>query len=251
MSARYAIYWAPEESGALGQAGVSWFGRTACKITADARAPLVASSIDACHLAGPGRYGFHATLKAPFRLIEGQEASALHRDLAVFASDRAPVPVGRLMLTWFGPYLVLRPEDDSGGAAAGRLAGDVVETFSRFRAGLSDTEKNRRQPAMLTARQRDHLETWGYPFVFEEYRFHLTLAGPVQDGDMQHKVELAARSVFETALHDLCVIDAVSVFYEPHPGEPLTQQLRCPLSRGHAPRDDPKTDPGPARPSTK
>jgi len=31
----------------------------------------------------------------------------------------------------------------------------------------------------LTARQAKNLERWGYPFVFEEFRFHMTLTGPI------------------------------------------------------------------------
>ena len=30
---------------------------------------------------------------------------------------------------------------------------------------------------MLTPRQRDHLDRWGYPYVMQDFRFHMTLTG--------------------------------------------------------------------------
>jgi hypothetical protein len=34
--------------------------------------------------------------------------------------------------------------------------------------------------AGLSPRQTANLERWGYPYVFEEFRFHMTLAGRIE-----------------------------------------------------------------------
>src|SRR5262249_2220033 len=45
---------------------------------------------------------------------------------------------------------------------------------------LTDADRARRNPARLTPRQRDYLERWGYPYVMEEFRFHMTLTGRLE-----------------------------------------------------------------------
>src|SRR5262249_55850996 len=52
-----------------------------------------------------------------------------------------------------------------------------VRDFDGFRAPLTDADRARRHPSRLTPRQRDYLERWGYPYVMEEFRFHMTLTG--------------------------------------------------------------------------
>ena len=55
------------------------------------------------------------------------------------------------------------------------LADDVVTGFDGFRAPATEAEIARRNPAALTSRQRELLDAWGYPYVLDEFRFHLTL----------------------------------------------------------------------------
>jgi len=44
---------------------------------------------------------------------------------------------------------------------------------------LSATELARRRQAGLTAAQDALLLTWGYPWVLDEFKFHLSLTGPL------------------------------------------------------------------------
>jgi hypothetical protein len=55
------------------------------------------------------------------------------------------------------------------------LTGAVVRASYPWRSPLTAAEIALRRPDALTPRQRDLLTDWGYPFVMEEFQFHLTL----------------------------------------------------------------------------
>lgn len=57
--------------------------------------------------------------------------------------------------------------------------------MDEFRAPLTDADIERRRSAGLTPRQDELMLEWGYPYVLEEFRFHLTLTGALGDGDIQ------------------------------------------------------------------
>lgn len=164
---RYALYFAPPE-GPLAGAAARWLGRDAATGALlpqphPALPPLTTSA---------RRYGFHATLKAPFRLAEGQQPAALCAALDQFAARRQALrqPLRVAMIEGF---LALLPDGEA--QALNTLAAEIVEAFEPFRAPLTAPEVARRNPEALTPRQRLLLERWGYPFVFEGFRFHMTL----------------------------------------------------------------------------
>jgi len=57
------------------------------------------------------------------------------------------------------------------------FAADCVSVFDGFRAPMTPEDRARRNPSKLTSRQCDYLDRWGYPYVMEEFRFHMTLTG--------------------------------------------------------------------------
>ena len=130
-------------------------------------------------VAAPRRYGFHATLKAPFRLADGRDERALADALELFCRTRGPTPVGKLALRVLSDFLVLAPMEPGAVAA---LAADCVRAFDPFRAPSSAEEIERRRPERLTASEKANLDRWGYPYVMEDYRFHLTLTGRLDEG---------------------------------------------------------------------
>ena len=129
--------------------------------------------------ARPRRYGFHATLKPPFRLAPGRRADELATDVGRLAARLAPVRMEALALDRLGRFMALTPRGDAGALAA--LAAAVVTGLDTYRAPLGPDEVARRRPERLSPRQRANLARWGYPFVLEEFRFHLTLTGPLDD----------------------------------------------------------------------
>ncbi|MCU0855258.1 MAG: DUF1045 domain-containing protein, partial [Rhodobacteraceae bacterium] len=59
--------------------------------------------------ATPRRYGFHATLKPPFRLAEGRSAEELRAAVAELAAATSAIRGARLHLQRLGPFLALVP----------------------------------------------------------------------------------------------------------------------------------------------
>ena len=65
------------------------------------------------------------------------------------------------------------------------MAGACVRDLDEFRAPAGEAELARRRKAGLSARQEALLTQWGYPYVFEEFRFHLTLSGRLPEEDVR------------------------------------------------------------------
>ena len=128
-------------------------------------------------IAEPQRYGFHATVKAPFRLAPGTDVDTLDAALASLAATLAPVTLSGLSLTRIGHFLALTPDAPS--PPLQDLAARCVKALDGFRAPLTPEDIARRRPERLTANQRALLDRWGYPYVMEEFRFHMTLTGRV------------------------------------------------------------------------
>ncbi|MBP7241968.1 DUF1045 domain-containing protein [Amaricoccus sp.] len=177
---RFAVYYAPRAESAIARFGTAWLGWDAERGAEieDPEIPGLPAPRSEL-IAMPARYGFHATLKAPFRLAPGATPDALDAALAELAAGLAP-------------FLVPVQMADLGGAAAivargpvpevDRLAGLCVRRLDPFRAPLTPAEMARRDPARLTERQRRSLAAWGYPYVLDDFRFHLSLTGPLPAG---------------------------------------------------------------------
>ena len=174
MFKRYAIYFVPK--GALAKFGRAWLGW-------DCRKGQYISSENAFSepLADreyftkkPRKYGLHATLKAPFRLQTTQNEPALRSAFHGFCNHQKPAASGNLTLSELGGFISLRPQRQS--AALFELGKNCLEAFDPFRAPLDQNDLNRRRNARLSPRQNDFLHQWGYPYVLQEFQFHITLS---------------------------------------------------------------------------
>ncbi|HHZ09441.1 MAG TPA: DUF1045 domain-containing protein [Rhizobiales bacterium] len=218
---RHAIYFTPDRDHPLTRVAAAWLGRdafTGATMTPPSLASLSPAEI-AFHTAAARRYGFHATIKAPFRLAGGETTASLVDALEAFARETAPVVVPRLVIGQIDGFFALLP---SGGFAELKdFAASVVTTFDRFRAPITEAEIERRNPETLSAEQFRNLCRWGYPYVFDAFRFHMTLSGRVSGGDVP-RVRAALEEVFEPVLSEPVVIDGLAVFVEPEAGGPFT-----------------------------
>jgi len=193
---RYAIYYAPEP-GPLADFGAAWLGWDAKAGRPRAHLRISGLPRPVGELTEqPRKYGFHGTIKPPFRLIEGSDIGLLHRSAAALCAQLKPVLLEGLQLSRLGGFLALTPEGDNAALAA--LAGRVVEALDGFRAAPSDAEIAKRNPDRLSARQRKFLQQWGYPYVMEEFRFHLTLTGSLPEEDAE-----ATRAILEPVIAPL------------------------------------------------
>lgn len=198
---RSAIYLAPRPGSALAGAAAEWF---------------MPDPVRDKWLAEPLRYGFHGTLKAPFRLADGMDFEALEQAVAILARAIAPLPDIQLRPEILGSFIALVPRAEDKPALQG-LCDIVVRYFDRFRAPLSEAEIAKRRKAELTPEQDALMLRWGYPYVFDEFRFHMTLTGPLPEEEREPLLSLA-RNHFALALAEPMPVDRLWLFVEPSPG---------------------------------
>lgn len=205
---RYAAYFAPRPETGLARLTAAWLGWDP-----EAGAPTGGLEVDGLPapretlVAAPARYGFHGTLKAPFRLAGRASAEALAAEARAIAAMTAPFDL-RLALRPASGFLALVPE--GGTARIDALAETCVRRLDRFRAPLTAEEIARRRPGRLTPRQARRLAEWGYPFVFEEFRFHLTLTGGLDPAALEATARalgphLAPMIAAPVPVRDLCL----------------------------------------------
>jgi putative phosphonate metabolism protein len=176
---RYALYWAPDP-GPLADFTARWLGWDAARGCAVVHPDLPGLPLTVAEItATPRIYGFHGTVKPPFRLAPGTDAAGLHRAAAALCARLAPVTLPGLGLHRLGGFVALTPEGDATPLAA--LAAEAVAVLDPFRAPPTAAEIARRRPDRLTDRQRAHLARWGYPYVMEDFQFHLTLSGDLPE----------------------------------------------------------------------
>ncbi len=217
---RYAIYFTPGPDDALTRIAANWLGRNPFTGTANAAAAtsrLSATEV-AFHTASARRYGFHATLKAPFRLAEGESEASLDQALAAYAASVEPVLIPSLVLGQIDRFFALVPGEKS--PELNRFAGDVVEKFDRFRAPLTDAEIERRNPDALSQTEFRNLCQWGYPYVFDTFRFHMTLTGRVS-AEESPKLRTTIEDLFGNAVAAPFAVDGLALFVEREPGAPF------------------------------
>ncbi|MCZ4093780.1 DUF1045 domain-containing protein [Sinorhizobium psoraleae] len=225
---RYAIYFAPPADDRLTQTAARWLGRDAFIDGALSwpEVPGLGHDDQIALTADPRRYGFHGTLKAPFELAQGKSETDLLAAFDEFAAEIDPFEVPRIVLHEIGPFFALVSAEDC--APLRNLAEQAVRRFEPFRAPLSDTDIARRNPERLTQRQREYLTTWGYPYVFEEFQFHLTLTGPVPV-ETRSVMRETLTAAFDAFIGKPLDVSTVALFVEPHRGAPFTVHSLLPL----------------------
>ncbi len=183
---RYGVYYTPRP-GALANFGMSWLGwdpvsgETVAHPTLEGL-PRPVSEITAT----PRKYGLHGTIKPPFFLAKGTNSTGLLSHFEQLCATLAPITLDGLVLARLGGFIALKVEGDQTPLA--ELAGTVVRELDHFRAAPSETELARRRKAKLSQAQEALLAQWGYPYVMEEFRFHITLSGRLGQ-DAQASIE--------------------------------------------------------------
>jgi putative phosphonate metabolism protein len=204
------VYFAPAEGSPLERFGAAWLGRspTTGQGLTSPDLPGLPPERQSAITAAPRRYGFHATLKPPFQLAEASDEPALVASIGEVAARHRPFAAPRLTLVSIGGFIALVLSRPSAEMQA--LCDDCVASLDRFRRPAEPGEVARRREAGLSARQEALLARWGYPYVMEEFQFHLTLtdrlAEPEHSQVKQRLADLTAG--FCTAplpVNDLCL----------------------------------------------
>ena len=216
-SARYAIYYAPAPDSPLWVFGSALIGYDAA--TGKKLQPLVPQGQDPDRWMAlttePRRYGFHATLKAPFYLSQYATETGLLEALQDFAAGHQGVALDGLKIRCIGSFIAMTPLQES--PELNGLAANVVRHFDRFRAPLSEAERERRLKSPLTERQIAQLDEWGYPYVFGDFRFHMTLTGPVHNDDRTGLRDTLRHMAENAALANPVSIDRIVLFRQDDP----------------------------------
>lgn len=228
-SSRYAIYFAPPDQSALWRFGSAVLGYDAAAGRDVPHLPLV--GIPAAEWpalsAEPRTYGFHATLKAPFRLAPGMAIEDLYEALEDMAPRQTPVILEGLAVTRLGSFVALTPigeVDELNG-----LAMRVTSELDVLRAPLSEEEMAKRLKAPLSERQRAQLDRFGYPYVGEDFRFHMTLSGSLPADRVGPVADALASAYAEAVPVGTVDVDALTVFEQPEPGARFRITERIPL----------------------
>ncbi|GLS34946.1 hypothetical protein GCM10010869_05340 [Mesorhizobium tianshanense] len=209
---RYAIYYTPPENHALTRAAAAWLGRNAFSEASVAQTTVGTS--DFALTAEPRRYGFHATIKAPFRLKAAYEVTDLDQAIERLVCTSAPCPIGPLRISTLGDFFALVPSSPT--PALGELAARVVVEMDRFRAPMEEEERQRRLRTSLDEVEAANMAQWGYPYVLERFRFHMTLTGPVRP-EFQEAVWKRLTDTFAPLLDEDFRLDALSLFSQESP----------------------------------
>lgn len=222
---RYAVYYAPPCASSWWQFGSAWLGYDAITGAQPARPSAAGVSPEevAQWTAGARRYGWHATLKAPFRLAERYEPGDLYREAARVAAGLPRVHLGALTAVEMDDFVALRLRNDS--RAMDLVACECTRRFDYLRGPGTAAELERRRDAGLTPRQLRLLERWGYPHCMEEFRFHMTLTDRVAPA--QRARIIAALEPHVAALNEAPLrVDALCIFRQPAPDAPFALMRR-------------------------
>ncbi|MGF6431384.1 MULTISPECIES: DUF1045 domain-containing protein [Bradyrhizobium] len=205
---RYAIYYAPSPDSVLHRFGSTLLGYDAVSgddlpfpdgVTPDWREVTE----------DPRKYGFHATLKAPTALADGRSEAELLDACAAFAGRARRIPVIAPVVDAISGFIAVIPASRSDDLQ--QLAADCVTEFDAFRTPLTAADRARRKPERLTARQCDYLDRWGYPYVMEEFRFHMTLTGRLSD-ERRGPIVAQLRTRFAAVDLTRLAIDRIALF---------------------------------------
>lgn len=232
MPERYAIFYAPATQSPLWQRAAQWLGRDAAGGDlpfADIPGISAARRIELTQSAR--RYGFHGTIKAPTSLPAGQSAEELEAALTAFTLIRRPVPIGPVEVRLLGDFLALMPVTQP--QALTDFAAETTLAFEPFRAPLGTPDRDRRLELGLTERQIELLDRYGYPYVLEQFLFHMTIGDRLLDTDRDAMVA-AARAWFAPILQMPVTIDRLTLFHEHPNGTPFVRLGDFPLlSQAH------------------
>lgn len=213
MTTRYALYYAPAADAPLWSLASHWLGRDARNNQTLAQPSL--ARVNARDLnrftSTPRHYGFHATLKPPMRLAAGISEEQLMSAVAEQASQVQAFDLPGLECKIMGNFLALRLTEEC--YAMNALAQRLVVELDELRAPATELEKQKRLAKPLTARQLANFHSYGYPYVLDDFRFHLTLSSSLPELYL-HDLMADAQDYFAEALKRPQRVEQVALYQQ-------------------------------------
>ncbi|CAB3809500.1 DUF1045 domain-containing protein [Paraburkholderia fynbosensis] len=196
--ARIALYYAPPSASAWWQAGSEWLGRDAesGQSMEPPRVPALAQPVASLTVA-PRRYGWHGTLVPPFHIAEGGTRDEVVAAAKAWAKKISSfnVPMQAAEMDRFVALRAAQPEHDE---VIRDIAASALHALASLRARPSHEDTQRRLASGLNARQLALLHEWGYPYVLDEFRFHMTLSDSIDSAPLRAAIRTLWRARSET-----------------------------------------------------
>lgn len=224
---RYAIYFSPAKDHPLTEAASRWLGRDAFSGTLHDDHSAFADVT-----AEPRRYGFHATLKAPFELSQKYSEADLLSAFDDFAANQSAFDIPRVVVDALGPFRACsRPHLPT---AAGLRRRD---RRSFRQVPCSAFRKRYRTPSATEPDGKPAAKSFfvGLSYVMDDFRFHMTLTGRVNDSEATGLRDILTSEFSEFTDRPLSV-SGIALFAEETRGAPFAVHRWLPL--GHQPKKD-------------
>lgn len=222
MAPRFAVYFSPADQTPLARFGERVLSRTATKIS-----PIENQRDTAWQnlLARPRHYGFHATLKAPFELADSVSEEGLVEAVENLAATLGVCSLEGLKVKEFNGFAALAFDRQPDAVAS--LARQCLLQLEPLRAPLSEFDYQRRDPDYLSERQRQYLSEFGYHHVLEDFDFHMTLSGALEDKKEVFLTYL--RESYAQLVLEAPVLDRLCIFSQPNREQPFVRVADIPL----------------------
>lgn len=225
---RFALYFTFATKNPLYQKATQWLGHCVYNQDIDSSQSLISVSDKFRMVRKAAHYGFHATLKPPFRLRSGTTQADLEAHLQSFTSEMKAITCPPLKIHSIANFIALIPSDSC--AELNHLAKQCVIEFEQFRAPLNEIEMQKRLSSPLTVRQQQLLDEYGYPYVLDEFRFHMTLSDRMQDGLIDDALQQLSFE-FSPLLNSQLNVDCVCLCHQSNPDDPFTLIKSYPLQK--------------------
>jgi putative phosphonate metabolism protein len=212
---RFAIYFVPAADSELYRFGAAvlgydcYTGQDVAHVREIGFSPSEWSALTA----EPRTYGFHATLKAPFRLRPQLHFLDLREQVHGLAAEQEPFVIDPAVGLVAGFVAII---ERAPSPALTKLAARCVMALDHFRDTLTPEERNKRLAAGVDARQIEHLDRYGYPYVLDQFRFHMTLTGRVAP-EHREQVHRVLADAFARLPPAPTRIDRIALCHQAHP----------------------------------
>jgi hypothetical protein len=104
-----------------------------------------------------------------------------------------------------------------------------VTNFDGFHRPAPPDELSRRRAAGLDAVEEANLLRWGYPYLLDRFRFHVTVTRPLGPV-LLDRLQQPLAALFAPATAAPVPVADIALFLEPAHGEPLKLARRFPLA---------------------
>jgi len=111
------------------------------------------------------------------------------------------------------------------------MAGGCVRALEGYRKHRTEQELAAYRQSKLTVHQEQMLEHWGYPYVLEEFRFHMTLTDRIDDDTERDILLKAAEERCSDFLGQSLPVNEVVVCVQPERDTYMRVVERIPFGR--------------------